>query len=58
MTVKELIIELLEYDMDKDVVVDLGDNCLGNVLELEPCLDIPIIHFDNWKEEKENDESK
>lgn len=57
MTVKELIVELLNYDMDKKVVVDLGNDCSGDVLEIENWHNDPIIHFDNWinKEEEDND---
>lgn len=50
MTVRDLIKELLDYEMDDDVYVSIDNKeKIGNITNLSTFRGMCIIHYDNWE---------
>lgn len=53
MTVKEMIIELLNYDMDETIYVSLDNKeKVTHDIYIENWHGIPTIHFNDWRKGK------
>ena len=58
-TVRDLIRELLNYDLDDDVVISIDDKeKIGQITELKRFKGMCEIHFNNWTKEEADGSSR